>query len=50
MTTTLPEPTEDPAEIHTIAPGDAPALEQMLDAIGCPGDGEITWRLLDYPR
>jgi len=42
------EPAEDPADnIHTIAAGAAPELEAMLAAIGCPGDGEITWRLLD---
>jgi hypothetical protein len=42
------EPAEDPADaIHTIPPGDAPELEAMLAAIGCPCDGEITWRLLD---
>lgn len=42
------EPAEDPADaIHTIAAGAAPELEAMLTAIGGPGDGEITWRLLD---
>ncbi len=47
-TVDMVEPAEDPADdIHTIAAGAAPELEKMLAAIGCPGDGEITWRLLD---
>ncbi len=49
-TVDMVEHLEDPADAtHTIAAGAAPELEAMLAAIGCPGDGEITWRLLDPP-